>query len=282
MLATTLVSGAAYADNNEEVRAAYDRGKHAYDHADYAKAATEFAAADALVPNDGVLEMAIVSASKADSPVLGMSLVERAQKRGTLEAATKIARDLFAAKVGRVEVQCPSTVKCSATLDGSPLGTSAPEWVRIGEHAIVLESTNNVERFTVQVTPSQTTTVRPAHVIEVHVDSPQATPNPLMVVEPGTEKPLAPAWFWAGVGITAVAAGATVASGIDTLNARDDFHRDRTDADTSSHGERAQTRTNVLIGTTCALAVGTALVGIFAVRWTGARRPTTEVTRAGL
>src|SRR5437899_9446863 len=55
-------------------RAAYDRGAIAYRQGDFARAATEYAQADQLVPMIQVLEAALDSALLADDPLIGGQL----------------------------------------------------------------------------------------------------------------------------------------------------------------------------------------------------------------
>ena len=85
----------------------------------------------------------------------------------------------------------------------------------------------------------------------------------------------APAWFFAGLGATAVLGGVTIWSALDTQNAFDDYERDlpnlnqdqvnqRVDA-----GHKKELRTNVLLGVTALAGVGTAAVGLFVVDWGG-------------
>src|SRR4051812_29325922 len=68
-------------DEELEARRWYDRGAAAYDAGNWAVAATQFAHADELVPNLTVLRLALTASVRADDPVVGMSLVDRAKKR---------------------------------------------------------------------------------------------------------------------------------------------------------------------------------------------------------
>jgi hypothetical protein len=78
--------------------------------------------------------------------------------------------------------------------------------------------------------------------------------------------------------VTAVLGGITVVSGIDAVAKHDRFKADGCGSsgsgevgvdcgDRASAGKSAQTRTNVFLGATAVLAVTTAAIGIFAVRW---------------
>jgi len=82
----------------------YARGKAAYDSGDYMHAARAFAEADALSPNDAVLEIAIAAAVRTDDVAIGLELVERAEARGMTETAST-ARTLLAT---RLKIDPPS------------------------------------------------------------------------------------------------------------------------------------------------------------------------------
>jgi hypothetical protein len=77
-----------------------------------------------------------------------------------------------------------------------------------------------------------------------------------------------------GVGLTAVAGGLTIASGIDTLhNPGEDAVRRECAGQTEScpayqKGRDAQLRTNVLIGVTAGVGVVTGVIGLFLTQWT--------------
>jgi hypothetical protein len=81
-----------------------------------------------------------------------------------------------------------------------------------------------------------------------------------------------PAWFWLAAGATVVAGGVTVAAAVDTSSRHAAFERTcganpaSTCSSLRSDGISAQTRTNVLLGVTGALAAAT-LVVAFVVRW---------------
>jgi hypothetical protein len=81
--------------------------------------------------------------------------------------------------------------------------------------------------------------------------------------------------FWVGAGLTAVAAGTTIWSGVDTVNnpgkdrVRNECMAGDTNCSLYQEGLSHQRRTNVLIGVTAAIGVATAVVGLFATDWSG-------------
>ncbi len=88
---------------------------------------------------------------------------------------------------------------------------------------------------------------------------------------------ITPIVFIVGAGLTAVAGGVLIWSGVDTLTANDNYTRYFTEAPSPNVTEAeglyhsaldAQTRTNVLVGVTAALAATTVILAIF-TDWDG-------------
>jgi hypothetical protein len=79
---------------------------------------------------------------------------------------------------------------------------------------------------------------------------------------------MSPAVFWVGTGLTVIAAGALTWSGLDTLNARDDYEENPT-RDGYEDGVDRQRRTNILAGVTAGLGAMTLGIGLFATDWGG-------------
>lgn len=82
--------------------------------------------------------------------------------------------------------------------------------------------------------------------------------------------------MWIGAGLTAVAGGVLVWSGLDTLSARDAYVANPTESGYND-GVGRETRTNVLIGVTATLGVATAVGALLFTDWSG--RPRTNVAR---
>jgi hypothetical protein len=247
-------------------RAAYDRGARAYDAGKYALAAREFTVADELAPNPVALKYAIQAALKIDDPVLGMRLVERATQEGAdLGTLVKEARDKFAKRVGRIVLTCPDG-PCRARVDGEPARSVA--WVMPGPHAIEWEPSG---RSTIPVGAGESVEVTgPSRASSNGVSSPTPTVSPTSsppVENSGKGGGIEPIWFWVGIGVTTIGLGATIASGADTLHQHTLFAA-HPNATTQQDGQAAQLRTNVLLGLTGALAITTAGLGLFAVKWT--------------
>ena len=96
---------------------------------------------------------------------------------------------------------------------------------------------------------------------------PKDAPPPVaVVVEEKPRSGWSPIVVAVGGGLTAVAAGFLVWSGVDTLGQRSAFDASPTQANLDA-GKSDQLRTNVLLGVTLGLAVATGVVAIFLVDW---------------
>src|SRR5438105_8056926 len=129
VLALAASASTARAATPEELRAreAYDRGTAAYDRGDYATAARELAAADALAPNPVALQAALDAALRADDPVVGMVLLERSTRftpDGALAEMIRTARARFAHRTAFVHVACGSA-PCVCSIDGATVDARA-------------------------------------------------------------------------------------------------------------------------------------------------------------
>jgi hypothetical protein len=268
MVSTSAWADEEHANESANAEAVYDHGKSAYDGSDFATAAFDFARADELSPNTSVLELAIASAARADDPIFGMALVERADRRNLVESA-RIGRQAFEDKVGRIEVTCPASARCDATLDGAPLAVGVPVWVRVGEHAVALDADGTGERFSVAIASLQITSVRPTRLLRVQLPNARAD-DPAARRTEGRQ--LSPAWFGVALGATLIAGGFATASGLDASGTHDEFLRDRTNASLAEDGRSAETRTHILFGTTAGLAIGTTVLGLFFTKWREPRR----------
>lgn len=259
--AALLACGAARAEDAVSARAheAYDRGAEAFKRGDFGVAARAFAEADALVPSAVALHAALDAAVRADDPVLGTQLLDRASRAPAdeaLDATIRVARARFARRTGRVRVACGA---CKAAIDGVPIDVGVAVVVRTGPHTATIDAG----------VPEQRAIDVPAD--DTVVLSPRAAS---IAPPPARSGGLSPAWVFVGAGATAIAGGLGIASAVDTSNRHADFVRSGCDrvgsgacSAASSDGASAQSRTNVLLGVTAALGVATAAIALFAVRW---------------
>jgi len=154
-------------------------------------------------------------------------------------------------------VQCPGSLACKATLDDAPITPDKQVFVRPGAHVASVEQGGAREQRRFEVKAGEAIEIARWN---APWDAPSSTgPSPV--------------WFYVGLGLTAVAAGVTIASGVDTKALHDDFvaagcpgpARPGDCVGLREDGLDAQTRTNVLAGVAGALGVATAVVGVFAL-----------------
>jgi hypothetical protein len=182
----------------------------------------------------------------------------------------------------------------------------AARYYRAGNYVIEIVSGGAPEIFAVQLPggadmewkppPKALPTAAPTATVAPSVSAsaaPTAAPTvvvsvaPIASVAPTTAAPgprtstLSPAWFAAGLGVTAVAGGLAIGFGLDTLAKHDAFLINRTD-DGANAGRDAQLRTNISIGVTAAAALTTAVLGYLAFRSSGASQGTGRAASPGV
>jgi len=269
---------------------AYDRGTRAYQRGDYATAAREYAAANALAPNPIALQAALDAAVQADDPVLGTQLLDMARRQppeAALASTEAKAERAFAHRTGHIRFEC--TPPCLGAVDGAAVDVRAPVLVRVGSHRVTVESAGSSSERSVTV-PADETVVVSAPPAPAPAPAPAlaAAPAPAPAAAPAPASArggLSPAWFFVSLGATAVAGGIALWSGLDTASRHADFEAAHCGAAPSdpihcgqlaSAGQSAQTRTNVLLGVTAALGV-TTIAAAMLVQWHASDRVTASV-----
>lgn len=275
-------SSLARADSKEEAATAYDRGAAAYDKGDFRTAAHELARADELAQSAVTLELAITAAVRADDPELAMMLVERADKRRgnkALDAAAANAKKKLGAKVGKLNVVCPSSGRCVVTVDGTHFETGAPRWIAVGGHQVVIARSGAPERFDVMIEAGKTVELLASSSPSPPPPPPPAPPSAFTTETPAPpsngekSRGVSPAWFWVSLGVTAAVGGAALVSGLDTMSKHDAFVRDKSNSAAADAGRAADTRTVVLLASAGVLAAVTVTLGAFFVDWGGGVSP---------
>lgn len=272
----------------EQAKAAYDRGLDAHKHGEMARAAREFAAADALAPSPQALQAALDAAIDADDVALGAELLERAKREPPtpgLASSITAATMKFNARAGRLRVVCPAQAACSAKVDDSPVGVGRALWVPVGARTVTVQ---------VDGRPALSKTVEIGAETPLEV-SPQgrelATRPGTFTSEPagsggpttrGTYRTpregLSPVVFYAGAGITVALAGFTTYLMIHTSSLHGEFDdkgctrvTSKECTDLSSSGKSAQTAANVGLVFTAIAALATAAIGVGFTNWRGTK-----------
>lgn len=279
----------SFADDAAGAHDAYEAGAKAFGQSNYAAAAAHFAKADDLAPAAAALEMAIKSAILADDAQLAMRLAARAEGRepnASVAAQVTRAKEKFAAKVGRLTIQCPAP--CDAKVGPEPAPVGVARVYIAGNHAIEITSAGASRVYAVQLSAGADLTWAPPREPEIQ---PSAAPTAIATTAPSvayttapttgvsatssapgnvapgpvSTRAMSPAWFGIGAGVTAAAGALMIGFGLDTVSKHNAFVSERT-GERAAEGRDAELRTNVMIGVTAAAALTTALLGYFTFR----------------
>ncbi|HWA77797.1 MAG TPA: hypothetical protein VG937_35920 [Polyangiaceae bacterium] len=272
-----------------EAAEAFDRGREAYKTEDWVTAAEQFERADSLAASPTALEYAIRARDKAGQLDRAATLSVLVGKRYPEDANLgKIASEILdKSKSGLYELSVGCSEPCDLAIGGK-IVPGAPDVQR----TIYLPAGKQTIRAGFNGGRGDSTEVEA--VVggqgQVAFDAP-ASPGELAAAASATPEPAkpppadaapkkahsgwSPAVFWVGAGVTAVMAGTTIWSGIDTLNnpgkdrVRSECKAGDTECSVYQDGLAHQRRTNVLIGVTAGVGVATALIGILATDWSG-------------
>lgn len=293
--ATTLspvaLGAAKPAKNDKELaRQAYDRGLEAHKRGDKKTAAEEFARADALSPSPVALQAALDSAIEADDVALGAELIERSKRAPAppaLAASVTAAHLRFNGRAGRVLVKCPSGSTCRAKIDGRTIETDKVAFATLGQHSVLVEVDGRAgpakvvdltAEETVEIVPDSTGGATAAAAGEPSPAQPfESWPTDddrAPAKDRESSKRLSPIFFYGGVGVTVLLAGATTVFALNTSSAHDDFTKAgcaRANFDPCARlqadGQSNQTLTNVFFVSTVVAGAATAVVGVFFTNW---------------
>lgn len=288
----------------EDIKAAgaeFDLGKQAFKKKAWIEASEHFEAADSRAPSAVALELAIRSRDKASQLDRAATLAELALKRHAGEAGlAKLAESVL--KRARAELHA-LTVKCAPECDlvlGTKLvhGGAATERVvylppgpaqvnaswsggrtrvapvqalKAGQSEVAFEAPP--EETPPAVGGAAKAKSKPAKAGA----APEPTPAPPPTRDTGAKQGggLPPLVFFVGAGLTAVAGGLSIWSGIDTQNnpGKDAVREQCAGQDTScpayQDGLERQNRTNILLGVTAGLALTSGVIGAFFTDWSG-------------
>jgi hypothetical protein len=289
---------------------AFDLGREAYQRRDFVNAAEQFERADSQAPSSTAIEYAIRSREKAHQLDRAATLAALGRERHPDDANLKklippvlerAARELF-------ELALSCSEPCELAVSGK-IVHGAPSTARIlylVEGAHTIRAGFGADRSAsrdVQATRGGRDSLR---VEAPPVPEVEPAPPPAPMPAAPAESPPAPVeeksrgWsptvFWVGAGLTAAASAATIWSGVDTLNnpGEDRVQRECEDESCALYqdGLRSQRRTNILVGVTAGLGVGTVLIGLLATDWGGTsgdpeaalgeRAPRRKAARAGI
>ncbi|MEZ4410886.1 MAG: hypothetical protein R3A52_31065 [Polyangiales bacterium] len=289
--------------------AAYDSGTRAFNSGDYPAAADFFETADRTLPSAQAAIQAIRAHRGARTPshdaraaTLAQRLLSRYPTDTRVTGYAYRVIDELSPSVGRLQVRCGG---CDLAVDeqtsepdvylppgrhrvraawGERVATRFVDLAGGGNEVLTLEaplteiplppdprdsSNGEAPRFLVP----DATTGRPT---EAETELPPAMrPRPPAPVARPAPSGLPPAVFITGMIVTAGLGAALTWSALDTLDGRDAYEMNPTQAGLDD-GRSRELRTNVLIGATAAAGVATLVVGAFFTRWRGAAPPRVE------
>jgi hypothetical protein len=268
----------------------YDAGRRAFKLGDFENAATHFENADRDAPSAEALMGAIRSRQEAHQMARAATLAALGLARHPNDSAmADLARQVIAAaspSFHKIIVSCSPA--CALAVDNklTPYreGTSAILFVEPGPHMVEagwsgkrhaakeLTAVAGGQTQLAMAPPPEKKESEPSPKPAVENEAqPEADIEPVAAsagAETGVQRNgLPPAVFIAGLGATAVLAGVTIWSGIDTQNNPGPGRVQRECIDTScdlyQEGLSKQHRTNALIAVTGVVGVATAVIGAF-------------------
>jgi len=270
------------AERIKSAAAEYDAGRRAFTDGKFEDAAAHFENAYHDAPNAQTLRNAIRARKQAGQLARAASLsVIAFSKYPDDEGTATIVKETLAEaepKLFKLSVAC--NPECGVASDGRVLSLEDAKkhvfFLDPGPHAAVVSWTGDR-------TKALSVTAKAGQNQEFTLEAP---PMPVKPVGPGggggggatSGKPLGPALFLVGLGLTAVAGGVTIWSGIDTINnpgadaVRQQCAGKGETCPAYVDGRASQLRTNILIGVTSGLGAVTAIVGLFLTQWSSPKQ----------
>lgn len=248
----------------------------------YAAAAEGFEEANSIAPHPAALFNAARAWEKAGELTRAANLCARYLQDAPEDDPRRTkANELIAEllpKLGRIEVVDKGAK--NVQVDGKPRELDIT-YVDPGDHGVSGVFGDRVVRRKISVVAGSLARVvldRPKPKPEIAEPEPSLDePSPdrdRKAAEDG--KPLSPTWVFVGAGATAVLAGVTVWSGLDTQAARRDFDDHPTQGGLDD-GRAKQSRTNVLLGATLVVGAATGAIALFATDWRGQPEPAEDL-----
>jgi hypothetical protein len=284
--------GTATAEDRKQAAKDFAEGDRAFKDGDFRHAAESYERAYKRVPHYSALWNAARSWDHAGEPARAANLYSR-----YLREAPPRARDRNSAqrllhalsnRLARLEIH--ATDVTDVRVDDSPVDASSV-YVTPGAHVVegkasdgtVVRQSSDVQAgdvMSVALVPSaagsaaSSAAPSPAPASAASGASPAGT-SPATTDEAQSAQPhgsssrrWSPVFVYFGGAVTLALGGITIWSGLDTLQQKDTFDKNPTQANLDS-GKTKELRTNVLIGATAAVGVVTVVTALFLIDWKG-------------
>jgi hypothetical protein len=274
----------------------FDSGRRAYKLGDFARAASHFENANRDAPSSQALRMAIRSRDEAGhharaATLCVIALSMYADDTETVQLARRVLEQR-GPQLYKVTVECEPA--CSLSLDGRLVRDDASTrqviFTSEGAHTLVAGWPGNRSLSkAVEGTGGGSTVLSfeaPVVKQEPVAAGPPAASEPV-VVESSSGK-ASPTLFWLGAGAVALFGGATIWSGIDTLNnpgpekVKEACVGQGTSCPEYQDGLDKQARTNYLLLSTGVGVASVTVIGLFFTDWGGDDAPVDRATAIGI
>jgi hypothetical protein len=283
---STVLAAAPHALAEDDVAgaaSAFSRAQRAELAGDHASAAELYELADSMAPAPEALRSALRARLAAGQRALAAARAEALRARYAEDAESKALADKtladLGAQLGRYEVTCRPRA-CAVIVDNQATGTEAQE-----SHVIYLEPGAHevAAAFGSQRAEPKSVEAKAAERATLEFEAPPApveTGGPAADGQGGTSPRtgdpsrdaarsggLSPVWFAVSAVVTTGVGAAAIWSGVDTLNQRDEYDKNRTQKGYED-GLDLERRTNVLIAATGVAVICTGVIAAF-TNWSG-------------
>jgi hypothetical protein len=282
LCATLSVAQQALAEGDVAAAAgAFSRAQRAELAGDHARAAEFYELADSMAPTPEALRSALRTRLAAGQRAIAAARAEALRARYPDDSESKALADKtledLGAQLGRFEVECRPRA-CAVIVDDEAAGSDAQE-----RHVIYLEPGAHQigAAFGSQRADAKPVEAKAGERGKLEFDAPPPVVEPGAGGAGGTEASAggdaardvkrsgrqSPAWFAVGAVVTTGIGAAAIWSGVDTLDQRDEYDKQRTQKGYED-GLDLERRTNVLLAATGVAAVCTVVIAAF-TDWSG-------------
>jgi hypothetical protein len=283
LASSSALAAAPTAERIKSAAAEYDAGRRAFTDGKYEDAAVHFENAYHDAPNAQTLRNAIRARHQANQLARAGTLSLLAQDRYADDEQTlQVAKETIAEaapKLFKLTIVCDP--ECGVAADGRVLSIEDAKrfafFLQPGPHAVAVSWPGDRSKpLDIKAKEGQSleqTLEAPPLQLKVVNGSSTTIGGETTPVEPPSRKPFGPAVFGVMLGLTAVAGGILIWSGIDTLNNPGSAYvrmncvglGDQCPA--YQQGVSEQTRTNVMIGVTGGVGLLTLITAAFLTQW---------------